>query len=365
MSFDHGWQVCRACHAPGQNVRVEGEWHLRANPGYWGSSSPRVLVLGFSKGANQTAAVASGAFEAVAFARMRPRLQQVLDTLGIDLEGQTIDEALSTEGRVLGAASLIRCGLSLMKNGKLETSGTIMPKAASNPFTRQVMATCIARHLDPIPGSARTVILLGTTDVYVKGVKALMRSQFPDYTDINDVAFTAQGRVWVFAAHPSPANGEFGNWLTGDPSSASGRKRLLALQALEDAPGLGQNATSVTPRKPGTAAAPPQRGGIRCKPAPAASPDGFAKTFHLVRDDGRKVVPVMMKNRDSGQLAFRVAKRGNMKDGTLEITDEAKLLAYCESGQYQVRVQPLDKSSSPSFVRPLLNHRVVRSPAQS
>lgn len=232
MRFDHGWQACRACHAPDQDVRVEGEWHLRANPGYWGSSSPRVLVLGFSKGANQLAAAASGDFDAVAFARMRVRLQQVLDTLGIDLEGQTIDEALSAEGRVLGAASLIRCGLSLMRNGKLETSGTIMPKAASNPFTRQVMSTCVARHLDPIPSSVRTVILLGTTDVYIKGVKALMCSQFLDYVDISDVAFRAQGRVWVFAAHPSPANGEFDNWLAGDTSSTSGRKRMLAFAAL-------------------------------------------------------------------------------------------------------------------------------------
>jgi hypothetical protein len=191
-----------------------------------------VLVLGFSKGANQIAAAAAGAFDNVAFARMRPRLQQVLDTLGIDLQGQTIDQALSAEGRALGAASLIRCGLSLRKDGKLQTSGTIMPKAASNAFTRQVMATCISRHLDPMPASVRTVILLGTTDAYIKGVKALMHSQFPDYGDINNVAFTAQGNVWVFAAHPSPANGEFGNWLSGDASTASGRKRILALQAL-------------------------------------------------------------------------------------------------------------------------------------
>jgi len=199
---------------------MEGEWHLRANPGYWGSSSPRLLVLGFSQGANQIAAAASGAFDGVAFAKMRSRLQQVLDTLRIDLEGQTIDQALSAEGRVLGAVSLIRCGLSLMKNGKLETSDTIMPKAANNPFASQVMSTCVARHLDPLPASVQTVVLLDTADTYVKGVKDLMRGRFSDYRDINDVAFSAQGRVWVFAAHPSPANGEFGNWRSGNRARA-------------------------------------------------------------------------------------------------------------------------------------------------
>jgi hypothetical protein len=191
-----------------------------------------VLVLGFSKGANQIAAAESGAFDRVAFARMRDRLRQVLDTLEIDLEGQTIDQALTAHGRVLGAASLIRCGLSVLKGGKLTTSGTIMPKAARNPFTRGVMAKCVSRHLHRLPASVTTVVLLGTTDAYIKGVKALLHDQFSDYMEINDVAFTAQGRTWVFAAHPSPANGEFNNWLTGDRSSASGRKRISALQAL-------------------------------------------------------------------------------------------------------------------------------------
>jgi hypothetical protein len=232
MTFDHGWQPCRACHIPEQGVRVEGEWHLRANPGYWGSSSPQVLVLGFSKGANQIAAAESGSFDGVAFARMRDRLQQVLETLEIDLDGQTIDQALSAQGRVLGAASLIRCGLSVLKDGKLVTSGTIMPKAARNHFTRDVMATCVSRHQRRLPASVTTVVLLGTTDAYIKEVKALLRSQFSDYQDVNDVAFTAQGCTWVFAAHPSPANGKFKNWLNGGRSSASGRKRLLALQAL-------------------------------------------------------------------------------------------------------------------------------------
>lgn len=50
MTTHHGWQACRACHAPGLDVRVEGGWHLRANPGYWGTSVPKTLVLGFSKG---------------------------------------------------------------------------------------------------------------------------------------------------------------------------------------------------------------------------------------------------------------------------------------------------------------------------
>lgn len=95
----------------------------------------------------------------------------------------------------------------------------------------------------------------------------------------------------------------------------------------------------------------------------SSTDDRFAQTFHLVRADGKKVVPVMMKNKDTGGIAFRLAKQGNTKDGTVEVTDEADLLRKCESGLYQVRAQPLDKSSPPNFVRPLLNHRIVKSRA--
>lgn len=338
----HGWQSCRACHHPGQDLRVEGEWHLRANPGYWGASAPKVLLLGFSKGANQIAAAMTGAFDGVAFAGMRPRLQQVLDTLGLDLAGQTIDAALSANSRTLGAVSLIRCGLSMELNGKLETSGTIMPKAARAPFIRQVMQSCVAQHLDPLPDSIETVVLLGTTDAYLKGVKELMQSRFRDYREVNEVAFTAQGRTWVFAAHPSPANGEFKHWLAGDPSSASGRKQRLAVQALGRLPAP----TTVPVLAPAVRIPAPSN-----PPAPTANPavsstdDRFARTFHLVRSDGRKIVPVRMKNQDTGRIAFRVAKMGNTKDGQREVMDEVELLRCCESGQYQVRAQPLDKST--------------------
>ena len=210
MNLQHGWQPCRTCHQVGNDVRMEGDWHLRANPGYWGAQAPRVLVLGFSKGATQIAAADKGRFDAVAFAGMRHRLMAVLDALGLELDGQTVDEALTAKGRVLGAASLIRCGLSVMEKGQLRSSGTIMPKAVKAILPLQAMKTCIGRHLDPLPESVETVVLLGTTEAYVEGVKGLMREQFSDYQDVNEVAFRAQGRTWVFASHSSPANGTGG-----------------------------------------------------------------------------------------------------------------------------------------------------------
>lgn len=70
-----------------------------------------------------------------------------------------------------------------------------------------------------------------------------------------------------------------------------------------------------------------------------------------------------MKNRDTGVIAFRLCKHGNTKSGETEVLDEADALRLCETGLYQIRAQPLDKSSPPSFVRPLLKHRIERGPA--
>ncbi len=370
MELQHGWQSCRACHQAGCDVRVEGDWHLRANPGYWGASEPKTLVLGFSKGATQIAAARTGGFDGVAFAGpMRGRLATVLSELQIDLDGQSIDEALTARSRLIGAASLVRCGLSVMEKGKLVSSGTIMPKAMRSSLPLQAMRTCIARHLSPLPQSVEQVVLLGTTAAYVKGVKALMRQQFPDYREINDVAFCAQGRAWVFASHPSPANGTFQAWVDGAPTTEAGRKKHLALQALGRSVRPEQRETTVaTPVAPlpRQATLPAPRAAPRAiapSSGDASNDDRFAQTFHLVRHDGRKIIPVRMKDRDTGRVAFRVAMMGNTKEGQREVFDEAELLRLCESGQFQVRAQPLDKSTPANFVRPTLNHRIVKGAA--
>lgn len=363
----HGWQSCRVCHPHNQEVSVEGNWHLRANPGYWGNKAPKILVLGFSKGANQIAAAEAGEFDKVAFAGMRHRLQRILEILDLSLDGQNIDQALTAKSRVLGGASLVRCGLSVMENGKLKTSGTIMTKALKTALPRRAMETCIQRHLFRLPESVRVVVLLGTTETYIKGVKDLMHRQYADYQNINAVAFRAQGCTWVFAAHPSPANGTFEQWCKGDSSTTAGRNRELARQALGspvESAGATSAATSTMPDKVMPESLDMLKGNrMPATGAPSTNEKRFSRSFHLVRNDGRIVVPVRMQNRETGRLAFRVARMGNTKADTIEITDENELLQLCQSGQYLVRVQPLDKSTPPGLVRPLLKHRIVKGPA--
>lgn len=228
FSYQHGWQQCRQCHRSGKEVTNNKQWTLTANPGYWGSSDPRVLVLGFSKGANQTREIAAHRpFEAVAFARRRERLGAILRRLGAPFADQTIDQTMTRSSKELGYASLVRC--SFEKDGR--TSGSIMADAVADPWASAVVGRCIQAHLAVMPDSVQRVVLLGTTPAYIKGVKAQMKSVFPDYAEINAVAFKANGRVWVFVVHPATKDNRYREWMEDAADTSAGHKREMAVHA--------------------------------------------------------------------------------------------------------------------------------------
>ncbi len=77
--YTHGWLNCRRCFKGDEDPFEFDNWRLHDNPGYAGSSSPRILVLGFSKGKKQNEIARQGDYDKVPFAGMRPRLQQVLE----------------------------------------------------------------------------------------------------------------------------------------------------------------------------------------------------------------------------------------------------------------------------------------------
>lgn len=337
-AYTHGWKSCRKCHLPGCSVTREAEWHLRANPGYWGASNPEVLVLGFSKGANQIREAEKGGFDSVAFAGARARLETVLQTLGVTTAAESLDAALTADGQRLGVASLIRCGLSLEQDGNLVTSGPIMVKAIASEWTRLVMERCIRQHLSAMPSSVRVVVLLGNGDRYVEGVTDLMRHIFSDFVRVNPMAFHANGVRWVFAAHPAGGNGHFKTWVSGTPQDGQGRKRALAVAALDEIE------TSV-PKKPAPShqALPHQTSSN-----PMTQDERFAKSFYLLHVNGAHLYPVRMKNRDTGRSCFRVSKGGaggNTKAAGREVEDEETLLRLVLGG-YAVRAAQLKGGSA-------------------
>lgn len=352
--FSHGWGPCRLCHTLGKEVTRHGQWHLRANPGYWGSSNPKVLVLGFSKGANQIKAASGGDFDKVAFARMRPRLSKVLATLGLLQPGADMDRLLSASGQGLGAASLLRCGLSLEKSGKLETSGPIIAMSLQHPWTRDRIQRCVRSHLVNMPSSVTHVVLLGNDDRYVAGVKQIMRSVFPDYRDVNPMAFHARGATWVFAVHPSPANGHFADWDLNE-SGKQATKCRTAVAALSGsltvAAPTPATTTPVAERQ--MPASPPSQPGRKTQqPETAEAPskargNRFATSFHLVGARGEVLRPVRQAR---GNPAFVLAKRGSKthhKEFKIEVMDENQAYQMVASGTYKIRaIRHGDKAPS-------------------
>ena len=47
----HGPAECRLCFSGVEQALSLGDWRLHNSPGYYGSSNPRVLVLGFDSSA--------------------------------------------------------------------------------------------------------------------------------------------------------------------------------------------------------------------------------------------------------------------------------------------------------------------------
>lgn len=234
-TYAHGPQECRLCFSSDENTLFLGDWRLHNNPGYYGSSTPSTLVLGFSKGANQNRAAECSDFDRVAFAGARHRLHTVLTVLGLMPNDRSIDHLMTARERDFGVASLVRCSFCKMKGGECKTSGDVIPSAFTNADTVRIIECCTTTHLKTLPPSVECVVLLGTADAYIKKTRAIFSGMYADFSSVNEVAFRAGGSLWVYAAHPSPGNGHFESWASGTQENPSARKRILAQRALADA----------------------------------------------------------------------------------------------------------------------------------
>jgi len=230
--YQHGWIYCRQCFTGEKDVQPVGDFLILNNPGYAGSSTPKTLVLGFSKGATQIKTARQTGFDKVAFAGMRDRLQKVLTRLGLMPGDQCMDELMTSKEEVFGFTSLVRCSLCKKKGEAYLTSGAVVTASFRVEETRILIRRCVNTYLAHPPGSLERVVLLGTNQVYIEETRHLFEELYPDYESINPVAFRASGAIWVYAAHPSPANGSFNAWMDAEPTQPSGMKCRLALEAL-------------------------------------------------------------------------------------------------------------------------------------
>jgi hypothetical protein len=229
----HGRIACRRCFAADGDTQTVGKWQIVNDPAAWGAATPKVLVLGFSKGFTQANASRSGRFEDIPFKGMRTRLTEELRLLGVIGTSETVDRKMMAAETELAFGSLVRCSLSRFNaKGKLGCTGEVMAKA----FTEEILSSlrkCAETFLSDFPASVHLVLMLGTTDSYIDGCRDAIRSLHgAQFSDINAVSYRTSDVVWIHISHPSGLNGHHQAWMAGDPATKPGRKQNLALEAI-------------------------------------------------------------------------------------------------------------------------------------
>ena len=233
----HGKIECRTCFNDSNEVNECGKWRIRNDPGAWGTELPKYLVLGFSKGATQTDIYRFGDFDAVGFggAETRTNLTQILKSIGLLSDVEQVDMKICTTEKEFHFASLVRCSLARiddkesLKKGypAYATSGGLIKKSFKE--VAHYLENCSKKFLLDLPKSVELVVMLGSDDGYIKGVKTLIQELHPStFKSLNAISFSAAGAIWVHVTHPSRANGHKATWLRGDQSTIAGSKRNLA-----------------------------------------------------------------------------------------------------------------------------------------
>lgn len=232
----HGMIDCRECYLNNDEITLPHEkWRMVNDPCAWGSDTPKYLVLGFSKGSTQAGIYQKGNFEDIAFAKMRTRLTQALQIVGVLSETEKVDDKIKNSDSNIAFGSLIRCSVSRLDKKKENTyssSGDLIIKS----FTEipDVINTCTKKYLTDLPPTTKAVFLLGNRDQYVKECQKLLNKLFPnDFKQINSMAVSANNRLWIHLAHPSPANAWFNRWLT-DETTKTGMKRIQSIEAIRN-----------------------------------------------------------------------------------------------------------------------------------
>lgn len=234
----HGPVSCNRCWQGVPKAEQEaGPFRLVRDAGHWGSSSPAVLVLGVSKGNTQSRAFASGSFEAVAFKGIRPRLLEVLQTVGL-LRSETLarfELRFCAQETEYAFASVVRCSLTGMDKKKgihTADSPNVMPAFVPGSAGYRFVSACIDQHIGQMAKTTRTVVLLGNTGSYITNLRTLLGRTFGRIVPINDVAYRFKDILFVHVAHPSKGNGHFGAFNRGE--GTAGAKMRLARQALQE-----------------------------------------------------------------------------------------------------------------------------------
>ncbi len=92
------------------------KWRIENTPASWGNQNPRVVVLGFSRGQDQSHE--RQRFDQVAFHGMRPALGEILRRLQLLSPSEGVDARMRAGEPDFAFSSLIRCSIAQWDGSK-------------------------------------------------------------------------------------------------------------------------------------------------------------------------------------------------------------------------------------------------------
>lgn len=248
---DHGRIACSLCHR-GQayafdvtRTEVVG-WRITNNPLAWGSATPEVVVLGFSKGPTQAGALARLPHDEIAFRGGRTNLAKILHHVGLlsSPDSKLVDRAIADRQGRFHFASLVRCTVERFDDAEpvIEkqwkgTGGGMLDKFVAQDFGREVLRNCSRRFLGELPPQTKLIIMLGlgSKQKYVDACRRAFQQARPgEWRLINPVAYTDGKVVVVHTEHFASQGALLPNWLSGTLHDR-GRFGLLAREAVREA----------------------------------------------------------------------------------------------------------------------------------
>ena len=225
---EHGRIACSRCFGGcdvvwGRTSYEPSEgWNIVNNPMAWGSKTPKVLVLGFSKGGNQNDEILERSHNEVAFRGGRTNLSTILETLGLKKRLDSIDQLISDQQGDFAFGSLVRCSVKKRDGDKWLMSGKdIMSSCLRDHKMGAVIDNCVSEFIGNLPKSVRLVVMLGNDLKYVEGCYAAIREARPALRKINPVAYRDERVVFAHAVHFKAQGAIVPEWATGTPGRAS------------------------------------------------------------------------------------------------------------------------------------------------
>lgn len=231
----HGYIGCRACYTgPASSFEFSNadgtKWRLEQPNAAWGSQTPTILVLGFSRGANQSKP--GTPFDDIAFKGMRKQLTDILRSLRL-LGAETVGTHISMGEQKFAFGSLIRCSVAQWDQTKLAYSkagGAILQKFAQGSSTLRIAVTCAGKYLASLPAKTKLVVMLGNEERYVRFCFERIKEARGGADWVNALSYDSLGVRFVHVMHAKAQGSLVPDWIAGVKSQVE--KRRFALEAV-------------------------------------------------------------------------------------------------------------------------------------